>query len=84
MSKELSSYKEKVIHELRGLPKEKIDEVIDFIGYLKLKQNRKKRKSRIITPAIQDNPLLSVIGIGESDYHHDLAENHDKYIYSDL
>ena len=37
MNKQLMDYKEKIIKELGNLSKEKIAEVIDFIGYLKLK-----------------------------------------------
>ena len=33
---------------------------------------------------IQDNPFLSLIGIGKSNPPHDLAQNHDKYVYGDL
>ena len=77
-------YKEKVIKELGGLSKEKIDEVIDFIGYLKSKEPRRRRYKKIDTPDNRDNVLLSFVGIGESSRPHDLSENHDKYVYGDL
>ncbi len=82
-SLQLADYQEKVMKELVGLSFEKIDEVIDFIGYLKVKEAGKKRKKKIRS-GIRDNPLLSVIGIGESDPPHDLAQNHDRYAYGDI
>jgi hypothetical protein len=81
MIKELTDYREEIMKALIGLPQEKIHEVIDFIGYLKLKENRKKEKRKTDSVYIQ-NPLLSLIGIGESSEPHDLAQNHDKYAYS--
>jgi hypothetical protein len=77
-------YKEKVIKELENLSKEKIDEVIDFIGYLRSKEDRRRKDKKIDTLDRKDNALLSFIGIGESNPPHDLAENHDKYVYGDL
>ena len=84
MSKQLMDYKEKIIKELGNLSKEKIDEVFDFIGYLKLKEDRLRKKKKRINLEIQDNPLLSLIGIGESKPPHDLAQKHHKYVYGDL
>ncbi len=40
MTRQMMHYKEKVIKELENLSKEKIDEVIDFIGFLKSKEAR--------------------------------------------
>lgn len=84
MNKQLMDYKEKIIKELGNLSKEKIDEVIDFIGYLKSKEDRGKKDKKIDSLDTQDNPLLSLIGIGESNPPHDLAQNHDKYVYGNL
>jgi len=84
MSRQLMDYKEKVIRELGNLSKEKIDEVIDFIGYLRSKEDRRRKDKKIDTLDSKDNALLSLIGIGESNPPHDLAENHDKYVYGDL
>jgi len=81
MSRQLMNYKEKVIKELGNLSKEKIAEVVDFISYLRFKEGRRRKEKKIDSLDTQDNPLLSLIGIGESDYPHDLAQNHDKYVY---
>ena len=84
MRGQLLDYKGKVIKELEDLSKEKIDEVIDFIGYLKSKEPRRRKYEKIDTPDNRDNVLLSFVGIGESSHPHDLSENHDKYAYVDL
>ena len=84
MNGQLTDYKEKLIKELGDLSKEKIDEVIDFVGYLKSKEDRKRRDKKIDRLDTQDNPLLSLVGIGESSLPHDLAQKHDKYVYGDL
>ena len=84
MDKQLMDYKERVIKELGDLSKEKIDEVIDFIGYLKLKESRRREERKMDSYDTEKNPLLSLIGIGESLHPHDLAQNHNKYIYGDL
>ncbi len=84
MSRPLMDYKEKVIRELGNLSKERIDEVVDFIGYLKSKESGRKKRKEIKPLDTQDNPLLSLIGIGESIHPHDLAQNHDKYVYGKL
>ena len=81
MNKGLADYREEVIKAMIGLPREKIDEVIDFISYLKMKEGRKRKKEKTYMSDMQ-NPLLSIVGIGESDYPHDLAQSHDKYVYS--
>ncbi len=82
-SLQIVDYHEEVMKELIGLPSEKIHEVIDFIGYLKSKEAKKKRTKKIRSD-IRDNPLLSIIGIGESEPPHDLAKNHDRYVYGDI
>ncbi len=82
-SLQFADYHEQVMKELSGLSLEKIKEVIDFIGYLKSKEARGKRKKKIRSD-IPDNPLLSIIGIGASEPPHDLAENHDRYVYGDI
>ncbi len=84
MNRQLMDYKEKVIKELGNLSEEKIDEVIDFIGYLKSREDRRRKVKKIDIFDTRDNALLSFIGIGESSPPHDLAENHDKYVYGDL
>jgi hypothetical protein len=77
-------YKERLIKELRDLPNEMIDEVIDFIGYLKSKESKGRVEKKVDILDTGDNPLLSLVGIEESNHPHDLAQNHDKYIYGDL
>jgi len=85
MSNQITEYKEKVLKELGDLSKEKIDEVIDFIGYIKSKESRgRKRDQKRDTFDTSDNVLLSIVGIGESPAPHDLAQHHDKYVYGDL
>ena len=85
MSGQEMDYKEKVLKELGDISKEKINEVIDFIGYIKSKDTRKgRRDKKIDTFGTKDNVLLSIVGIGESAAPHDLAQNHDKYVYGDL
>ena len=84
MNDRLMDYKEKLIRELGDLSKEKIDEVVDFVGYLKSKEDRRRKHKKIDRLDTQDNPLLSLIGIGESNLPHDLAQKHDKYAYGDL
>ena len=84
MNNQLMDYREKIIKELADLSKEKIEEVIDFIGYLKSKEDRGRADKKIDNFNIQDNSLLSLIGIGKSNPPHDLAQNHDKYVYGDL
>ena len=84
MSGQMMDYKEKVMKELEDLPKQKMNEVIDFIGYLKSKDARKRRDKKTDVLDAGDNVLLSIIGIGESATPHDLAQNHDKYVYGDL
>jgi hypothetical protein len=44
---QITGYQEKVIKELSGLSSEKIDEVIDFICFLKSKETKRKRKKNI-------------------------------------
>jgi len=84
MNDQMMDYKEKVLKELDDLSKEKINEVIDFIAYLKSKEDRKRKDKKIDALDTRDNVLLSIVGIGESAMPHDLAENHDKYVYGDL
>jgi len=84
MNDQMTDYKKKVLKELDDLSKEKINEVIDFIGYLKSKEDRKRKDRKIDALDTRDNVLLSIVGIGESAMPHDLAENHDKYVYGDL
>jgi len=84
MCSQMMDYKEKVLKELGDLSKEKIDEVIDFIGYIKSKDARNRRRCQQIEAFnTGDNVLLSIVGIGESAAPHDLAQNHDKYVYGD-
>lgn len=84
MSDQVMDYKEKVLKELSDLSVEKIDEVIDFIGYLKSKDDRRVRNKKADTLDSKDNALLLIVGIGESTAPHNLAKDHDKYAYGDL
>ncbi len=84
MSGQAMDYKEEVLRELRNLSKERINEVIDFIGYLKSKDVKRRGNNKTDALAASDNVLLSIVGIGESGEPHNLAKNHDKYAYGDL
>ena len=84
MSGQAMDYKEQILKELGGLPKGKINEVINFIGYLKSMNTKRRKDKKIDVLDAGDNVLLSIIGIGESVVPHDLAQNHDKYVYGDL
>ena len=81
MNNQLIDYKEKIIKDLENLSKEKIDEVIDFINYLKSKEERERKDKKIDSVDNQNNPLFTLIGLGESNPPHDLGQNHDKYVY---
>jgi hypothetical protein len=84
MSNRIIEYKEKVLKELGDLSKEKIDEVIDFIGYIKSKDAGIKGDQKSDAFDTRENVLLSIVGIGESAAPHDLAQHHDNYVYGDL
>ena len=84
MSSQAMDYKEEVLRELGNLSKERINEVIDFIGYLRSKDAKRKENDKVNALATSDNALLSIVGIGESGEPHNLAKNHDKYAYGDL
>lgn len=84
MSGQAMDYKEEVLRELGDLSKERVNEVIDFIGYLKSKDIKKRENDKIDALATSDNDLLSIVGIGESGEPHNLAKSHDKYVYGDL
>jgi hypothetical protein len=73
-----------VLRELGDLSKESINEVIDFIGYLRSKDVKRRGNDKIDALAASDNALLSIVGIGESGEPHNLAKSHDKYTYGDL
>jgi hypothetical protein len=84
MSNHITEYKEKVLKELGDLSEEKIDEVIDFIGYIKSKDAGIRGDQKRDAFDTKDNVLLSIVGIGESAVPHDLAQDHDNYVYGDL
>ena len=84
MSGQAMDYKEEVLRELGNLSKERINEVINFIGYLRSKDVKRRENDKIDALATSDNALLSIVGIGESSAPHNLAKNHDKYAYGDL
>ena len=81
MRGQMMDYKEKVLKELGDLSKDKINEVVDFIGYLKSKDAKKRRYKKADAIDAGNNVLLSIVGIGESAAPHDLSQNHDKYVY---
>ena len=84
MSGQAMDYKEEVLRELGDLSKERVDEVIDFIGYLRSKDIKRRENDKTDALATSDNALLSIVGIGESGEPHNLAKSHDKYAYGDL
>ena len=84
MSSQVMDYKEKVLKELGDLSEERINKIIDFIGYLKSQDARRRRNNKIDALDNRDNILLSIVGIGEIAAPHNFAQNHDKYAYGDL
>ena len=81
MSNQMMNYKEKILKEIGDLSKEKINEVINFIDYIKYRDNNYSDFAQTDVHGAGDNVLLSIVGIGESATPHDLAQNHDKYVY---
>ena len=43
MEKQIKDIKKEVVQELENLPKDKVRQVADFIGYLKSRETKKKR-----------------------------------------
>jgi len=61
MDKQMMDYKERVIKELGNLSKERINEIIDFIGYLKSQDARRGRNKKIDTLDTRDNGSIFLI-----------------------
>jgi len=75
-----SSLKKKLLAEIEGLPKDKLQEVIDFVGYLKAKaEEAKSRKEARLDP--KKNPLRKLIGMVA---HGALAKDIDRDLYGEL
>ena len=49
MSGQAMDYKEEVLRELGDLSKERVDEVIDFIGYLRSKDIKRRENDKSVT-----------------------------------
>ena len=72
--------KDKVIKEMEKLPQSKLQEVLDFVGYLVSKEQKAKTEEleKELDPA--DDPILKFIG-GVS--HGSLAKDIDKELYGE-
>ena len=67
--------KERILIEIEGLPEPKIEEVLDFVGYLKTWGNKQRMSKSVAKIA---DPILKFIG-GVS--HVSLAKDIDKDLY---
>lgn len=75
-----SRLKKKLLVEIADLPEEKLQEVIDFVGYLKAKaEEAKSRKGAKLDP--KKNPLRKLIGMVT---HGALAKDIDRALYGEL
>jgi len=74
----LNILKEKLIEEIEKLPEDRIQEVLDFVGYLRTKEAKEvlERVEEGLGP--QKDPILKFIG-GVS--HGSLAHEIDKELY---
>lgn len=80
----ISSLKRKVLSEIANLPEDKLQEVIDFVGYLKAKAKEaesraESRKETKLDP--KGNPLRKLIGMVA---HGALAKDIDRELYGEL
>jgi hypothetical protein len=77
---------EKIITEIINLPDEKIQMLLDFIGYLKFlqhKQSVQTSESSETEWKKATEELIALSGICSSDSG-DLADNHNEYLYGGL
>lgn len=65
---------EKINELVSQLPPNRLQEVLDFAGFL-----LEKETSQSSSQQIGDDPILQIIGLFDSGID-DLAENHDKYL----
>ena len=70
--------KERVFVEIEGLPNPKIEEVLNFVSYLKTWGKRERGSKSVAKLAPENDPILKFIG-GVS--HGFLAKNIDKDLY---
>lgn len=74
-----SSLKRKLLTEIADLPEDKLQEVIDFVGYLKAKaEEAKSKKEAKLDP--KKNPLRKLIGMVT---HGALAKDIDRELYGE-
>lgn len=75
----ISSLKKKLLSEIADLCEGKLQEVIDFVGYLKTKaEEAKSRKEAKLDP--KKNPLRTLIGMVT---HGALAKDIDRELYGE-
>ena len=67
--------RDRLIQRVRSLPEDSLKELMDFIEHLEKRGKKTERKKKE-----EKNLLEEVIGICEDPS--DLAERHDKYVYS--
>jgi hypothetical protein len=72
--------REKVIAEIMNLPDDKIQMLVDFIGYLNFMQNKQTVQPSETEWKKAIEELIALSGIGESNSG-DLADNHEGEIY---
>lgn len=80
------SLQEKIITEIMDLPEDKIQMLVDFIGYLKFLHNRQSDKSFEISETAWEQTteeLIALSGICSSSSG-DLSDRHDEYLYGSL
>lgn len=83
---EKSLLQEKIITEIMNLTDDRLQMLVDFIGYLKFLQHRQSvQKSEILETEWEQSTeeLIALSGICESN-NGDLADSHNEYLYGGL
>jgi hypothetical protein len=72
-----TDYMRMTIDTIATLPREKQEEVYDFVRFLKTSSGKTAGKEKT-----RKGSVLNIIGLGKSGLG-DLAINHDKYLYDE-
>jgi hypothetical protein len=72
-----TDYMRMTIDTIATLPREKQEEVYDFVRFLKTSSGKTTGKEKT-----RKGSILNIIGLGKSGLG-DLAINHDKYLYDE-
>jgi hypothetical protein len=72
-----TDYMRMTIDTIATLPREKQEEVYDFVRFLKTSSDKTAGKEKT-----RKGSVLNIIGLGKSGLG-DLAINHDKYLYDE-